>query len=304
MPAMAWIFFLINSALPAQHGSRNPTKPATVASRGLAVTVSVTGEYSVSVDGVRWLVSAPPDHLGRALSATAVTRVSGSDRQGAFEGVAVRWAISGSSEVVLVTSFRGYHAGREMLALTQSWPAGVVSTSSFYNHTTSQDVALGRFPAFEVGLPGQRLNFLTFEGCQIQYSKFGRWASSGQGHFAGGGAQQTMPLLLYNRSLRSIAISPAGHYFNAVHETAGSGGSVLAAGPQATVATLPKGFNFTTFIVGGSTVNGTMAALGKALLAQTGKIPVDVESGGSFVLSHLGFWVDNVRVRPVPPLCG
>ena len=58
------------------------------------------------------------------------------------------------------------------------------------------------------------------------------------------------------------------------------------------VWTLPPGFAHTTIIVGGKGINATMTRLGAALLKETGKIPVNPRNE-SFVLSHLGYWVDN-----------
>ena len=61
---------------------------------------------------------------------------------------------------------------------------------------------------------------------------------------------------------------------------------------MASVWSLPPGFEHTTLAVGGRGLNTTMAQLGKALLAESGKRPVD-PINESFVLSHLGYWVDN-----------
>eukprot|EP01045_Picozoa_sp_COSAG04_P030065 COSAG04_NODE_5114_length_1732_cov_0.740355_1_plen_494_part_00 len=129
---------------------------------------------------------------------------------------------------LLHTTLRVY-TNAEMLAFTQRWPAGVANTSRFYNSSTAANLPLGRFPAFQVGNTTEenattaQLNWLAFSGCQIQFSGFGRWAASGPGHFRAGGAQQTMPLVLYDRSLRALALSPSSNYFNAVHDTASSG---------------------------------------------------------------------------------
>ena len=77
-----------------------------------------------------------------------------------------------------------------------------------------------------------------------------------------------------------------------MHETASSGGDVVAMGPMASVTTLPPMFAHTTLLVGGRSINGTMTSLGQALLRESGKQPVNPRNE-SFVLSHLGYWVDN-----------
>ena len=61
---------------------------------------------------------------------------------------------------------------------------------------------------------------------------------------------------------------------------------------MASVWSLPPGFEYTTLAVGGRGLNTTMAQLGAALLAESRKRPVD-PINESFVLSHLGYWVDN-----------
>jgi hypothetical protein len=271
----------------------------------LAVSVSAVGSYVVSVDGTAWLASgAAPDHLGRNLTVLDRTNSTGEDKHGAFTAVTLRWqladaAVRGAAgervgEAVLVTEFKTYVAS-ELLAFTQSWPLGVPNSSTYYNQSTAAGSPLGRFPSFAVGNTSSaspELNWFAFTGCQIQFTGFGRWASSGPGAFRAAGAQETMPLVLYDRSLRAVAVSPSTNYFNAIHDTATSGGSVLAAGVMASIWTLPPGFSHTTLVVGGQGINATMTRLGAAVLKEAGKTPVN-PLNESFVLSHLGYWVDN-----------
>jgi hypothetical protein len=259
----------------------------------------------VSVDGTAWLASgAAPDHLGRNLTVLDRTNSTGEDKHGAFTAVTLRWqladaAVRGAAgervgEAVLVTEFKTYVAS-ELLAFTQSWPLGVPNSSTYYNQSTAAGSPLGRFPSFAVGNTSSaspELNWFAFTGCQIQFTGFGRWASSGPGAFRAAGAQETMPLVLYDRSLRAVAVSPSTNYFNAIHDTATSGGSVLAAGVMASIWTLPPGFSHTTLVVGGQGINATMTRLGAAVLKEAGKTPVN-PLNESFVLSHLGYWVDN-----------
>ena len=293
------------AAAGAHGGGGGGFAPLSVRSGGIGVSVQpASGNYSVSVDGILWLASAAPDHLGRPLAVLDVAKSSGSDKHGPFDAVTVRWRLASAGNLaddsaVLHTELKAYTGGGggagEMLALTQHWPAGVANTSAFFNSSTDQNLALGRFPAFRVGnasAASPQLNWFAFNGCQIQFSGFGRWAPAGPGRFSAGGAQESMPLVLYDRAQRSIGLSPSSHFFNAVHETASSGGAVFAAGPMASVWSLPPGFNYTTLLVGGKSINRTMTHLGAALLLESGKTPVN-PLNESFVLSHLGYWVDN-----------
>ena len=290
---------------------------------GLSVSVTAAdGSYSVAVDGVPWLASGgPPDHLGSQLSVLDHAASSGTDRHGAFSATTVRWRLAAGSggggartargeAAVLETEFKAYE-GKELLAFTQRWPHGVANTSAFYNESTAAGLPLGRFPSFGVGNSSKvntELNWFTFRGCQIQFSGFGHWASSGHGSFSAAGPQQTMPLVLYDRGgprqgahvddrVRAVALSPSGNFFNAVHDTASSGGAVLAAGVMASVWTLPPNFTHTTLLAAGRGMNATMGTLGAALLAETGKTPVN-PLNESFVLSHLGYWALRWALRP------
>lgn len=76
----------------------------------------------------------------------------------------------------------------------------------------------------------------------------------------------------------------------AVHET-GSSPGVLAAGPMATLDHIPPGHSFSTLLVIGHGPNSTLYDWGTRLLANSGKARLGPEK--SFVLSHLGYWVDN-----------
>jgi hypothetical protein len=273
-----------------------------IQSGDLLVTVEQAGDYSVSVNSERWLKSSPPTHLGRSLAVIDLASSSGADKHGAFKAITVRWRLVSGREAVLETVFTAYTA--ETIAFTQRWPLGVGNASSFFNSSTSQTLALGQFPSFFVGNSttgwigsttgnNVELNYFAFMGCQIQYTGFGRWSTTGPRHFRAGGAQSTMPLLLYDRTLRAIGLSPVTNFFNAVHETASfAKGDVLSAGIMASVERIPAGFEHTTFLVGGHGMNDTMNRVGGALLAEAGKTPID-PAASSFVLSHLGYWVDN-----------
>lgn len=261
------------------------------------------GEYSIRVDGQLWLRSSPPNHLQRKLKPLRIMNSTGSDELGAYEAIVLDWSLANGKvgSTVLSTVFRAYIApGAELVSFTQQWPAGVNNTSVYYNKTTSMNQPLGNFPSFHVGnitpleptsssSSAPELNWFAFSGNQLQDTQFGRWARSGPGCFRSNGAQNTMPLVLYNRYLRSIAVSPASHFFNAVHEVANG---TFAAGPMASLLTIPAGFKHTTVVTGGRSINSSMTRLGATLLTQAGKIPVD-PLRNSFALSHLGYWVDN-----------
>jgi hypothetical protein len=153
-------------------------------------------------------------------------------------------------------------------------------------------VALGRFPSWLVGGKGgygSRLNAFSHAGCQLQDAGFTNWTV---GSFRAGGGQQTMPTTLYNSGGRAVTLGPTKDFFVAVHDTATSGGLSLSAGPMASIERIAANYSFQTAIVGGASVGKSLSAFGRMLLKQAGKVPISAYEG-SYVLSHLGYWVDN-----------
>ena len=266
----------------------------------LTVSVSAAGSYVVSVDGVAWLASGgAPDHLGRSLTVLDRANSTGEDKHGAFTAVTLRWQLGNAARRHATRERRRSgachriytYAASELLEATQSWPL------EFYVWLPQPEhcgwLSLGRFPSFAVGKPALPARSSTGLRSWAARSSSPALAAGQPGpRFRAQGAQETMPLVLYNRSLRAVAVSPSTNYFNAMHDTATSGGSVLAAGVMASIWTLPPGFSHTTLVVAGQGINATMTRLGAALLKETGKIPVNPRNE-SFVLSHLGYWVDN-----------
>jgi hypothetical protein len=76
----------------------------------------------------------------------------------------------------------------------------------------------------------------------------------------------------------------------AVHDTNSIPG-VLAAGPMASVEAIPAHTSFSTFLVIGQGLNATLYDWGTHLLQEHAKVRPSPDA--SFVLSHLGYWVDN-----------
>ena len=72
-------------------------------------------------------------------------------------------------------------------------------------------LALGSFPAFSLRTPSAvTLNWFTPQGNQLASTNFGRFAPL---RFNALNGQGSMPLLLYNASLRAVALTPLGNFF-------------------------------------------------------------------------------------------
>ena len=299
---------------------------AVLISGGLQVTIDAFGGYTVLVQGEAWLHSAPPFHLDQTeplVVSGAIPRfISGEDRLGAYDAVELLWRASPDGPDLIATTFAAYRSSNEpadALRFTQTWlndtdiaSSRLINTSSL----SSTGIPLGRFPSWVVPPPSggkartssstPQLNVYRWGGCQLQYSGRSAWSTDA---FVAHGGQTSMPIVLYSNNSdtaqsqgSAVAIGPAGPYFfTAVHATLGEEGGriAFAAGPMASLHLVPKLYGHSTLVVrarrgssGG--VNTAMAAYGAQLRALAGTVkPARFDARASFVLSHLGYWVDN-----------
>jgi hypothetical protein len=114
-----------------------------------------------------------------------------------------------------------------------------------------------------------------------------------------------LPLLLFNKSLHSLVVSPITNFFTAVHTTrhcdAGSTATTatttgppnqcMRAGIKCSVRSLPANFTHDTILHAGVGLQSTMLSWGDILLARGGKTRVDPYK--DLVLSNVGYWTDH-----------
>jgi hypothetical protein len=156
---------------------------------------------------------------------------------------------------------------------------------------------LAGFPAFQNGenertAASPVLNAISWGGCQLSPSggtpgtSISRWTNV----TTDASATQGIPLLLYAQSGKSLIISPADHFFIALHSTMSSG--LIAAGIKASVVPIPAGTTYDTIMYtsDSNSTNDTLVGWGDILLRKSGKARVDPYS--DFILSHLGYWTD------------
>jgi hypothetical protein len=125
-------------------------------------------------------------------------RTSGTDIQGKYTSLSLSWDCSVGFTVV--TEFRAYTT-LPGIRFTQHYTAGVVNASAVANlTTTATSTPFVSFPAFALNGTEPELNALAFGGCQIQDSGVTKWST-----FHGGGGQQSMPIVLHNADLMSMA---------------------------------------------------------------------------------------------------
>jgi hypothetical protein len=151
--------------------------------------------------------------------------------------------------------------------------------------------ALAAFPVFVNGKAEAALNVISWGSCQLAGTSVGRWTNSTTEFSASSG----IPVVLFDKTGGSAALSPAEHYLVAVHSTRRSG--VVEMGIKASVGQIPAGFTHDTLLYASSTagVDATLVGWGDVLLRKAGKGRVDPYQRGDFALSHLGHWNDAVR---------
>jgi hypothetical protein len=130
--------------------------------------------------------------------------------------------------------------------------------------------------------------FPTFEGLPPGLEKLGyRVDTFAPYEFGSLGAEG--PWVLFDKKRRTMVLAPADHFLAAAMSDAP--GSVDAGGMDATITTLPAGFEHGTLLVLGDGIAATLDAWGRALQMLNGKRPVSNEA--DVMLRKFGYWTDN-----------
>ena len=275
--------------------------PGPLRSGGLEITMKSKGlgGYTVSLDNETWLFGGGYSLLNMSLRAVGgAVPSSGSDRFGEYNSITVRWANSTSKDLepVWETQFRTY---------TEGWRGGglAIFRQTFLcefdppslGTEANQHAVLGGFPSFDTSQtnPNKPLNVLNYIGSQLQYSGFTRW---GAGSRYRASADHGFPAVLYDKSRRSLVVSPFSSFHVGILSTlTDPSGLRLDAGLKSTLLNVPANYEFETVLVSGRGVNATMAAFGDALLSASGKERANPDD--DFILSNLGYWTDNGTLK-------
>ena len=162
------------------------------------------------------------------------------------------------------------------------------------------DSVLAAFPSFGALPPSAaqpEVNFISWAGCQTASSYCGQWSGPPSPHRPfSANSRAGVPVLLFDRSLRSAMISPLGNFWLGIHSTSRvvpelEGGMSFDAGLKRSLQSIPPGFEHETILVAGQGVNATLYEWGELMLRKGGKTRVDPYN--DFALSYVGFWTDN-----------
>ena len=259
----------------------------------LAATVAADASYTLSLDGVPWLASAPVAFAARWAGVTRtsanglltldnITAIGGTDDiLGAFAG----WEMSWSTRT-FVTRVKNYAAA---VVFEQEFPTALAGMAQNESANPELDLSTA-FPAF--GPPHAELDtslsYLTWHDTMCTASA-GQWTSIGAPaqFFADvGGA-----VVLYNASLSAVVISAASNFMVAGIAFPNMTNTSFAAGFGGYLNGIPAGTKHTTILVGGVGVNATMYEWGSTLLALGGK--ARPPRAADVALASLGYWTDR-----------
>ncbi len=124
-------------------------------------------------------------------------------------------------------------------------------------------VSISGFPAFNVG-HSVPLNFLNFVGYDLIRTGVGRF-----GWQQYDGSTIGSPLILYNRQLETMVVSPLNHPMIAVQIQ--DDGGHISCGPNGKIDTLPASYVHETVLVLGRDLNATLMKWGDVLLRNGNK---------------------------------
>jgi hypothetical protein len=219
------------------------------------------------------------------------------------------WTAKGTSSPLWVTEAFFRPGGSQFVTFRQIFPSGLSQTGS----GTPTDI-VAAFPSWDVpAAAGARpeeihngdgrplrasssvLHWLTFYKT-FAYPMTGVWDRKFVGNMPSG-PQGGAPLILFDRDLHTVVLSPLDNFMVSVQsgQSAGVAGTNFACGLQGKVTEVPAGFSQATVLSAGSNAGGgvrdALISWGDILLARSGK----ARSSGSSdtIIENLGYWTDN-----------
>jgi len=164
--------------------------------------------------------------------------------------------------------------------IVQSFPKGVPSITSLPTQSTCTG-----WPVFE-GV-GDDLDWFTYNGF------FAGDVDQGRGLTCKAGIQGGAPLVFFHEK-NTVVLSPLER-FKTAHLHCGRNGffgqEQLTLGLKKSLTGIPKGFQASWLLHGGTGITSTMMSWGDILLKRSGKKRTDLYAGE--VVGGLGYWTDN-----------
>lgn len=257
----------------------------TVGGQNLSLSLSGDGSFSILRDGSEYLRGSEVQVAGLSAKKGTLnpvgerTTTSGSDEFGSYVQATFKWAATGSSDVLMLTSFRTYPADTTMIVFEQEFVKALgpdpASTSSARTIFPSFDRATG---------PADHLDCFAYHGVfpGIKPCTVGSYAESHQG-----GA----PLVMYDSSESSLPMAVFSPLSSPKAQHMAHGASWFGAGIKATVSLIPAGWKQSFLLTAADGINDGMMAWGDRMLKFTGKARADMYLDATH--STIGFWTDN-----------
>ncbi|XP_065187086.1 uncharacterized protein LOC135817773 [Sycon ciliatum] len=219
--------------------------------------------------------------LGKDLVSNVTFASSGQDVLGAYQMDTIKWKTKDTQQELFRTNFKTY---RDLPAVVfeQHFPVSVdnpggssAELASFFPTFSATDKAI------------TDLNYITYTDT---------FPSMHNGHFNNhsqfpGGTNGGVPLTIYDKSLRTLVISPLDNFMVGIQDIAKEVGGGITCGINGQVLNIPEGFNHSTIMWAGQGLKDTMYDWGGALLKYHGKSRTPLDS--DFSVKYLGWWTDN-----------
>ena len=270
-------------------------------SSGMRIDIDKTsGVYHVSKDGKRFagdglvavrvngrmlLNAEPGGTLSGDMKLTGVKTSSGADKTGDYESATIGWDTAG---LRFDTEFRIY-SQTAAIKFLQIFPEGYKTTEKAAFGDTSLN-----FPVFAADDSGADMNVFAYNYQIWPQAQFGKNVKRTVSNWSNGFI--ATPLFIFDKSGWTGVLAPFSdfliHFVRALDLKAQGFGGAIAVGLDGELLKLEPGHVTQSILVFSNTgVVDSMDKLGAALLAESGKKPLD--KNGTFFLKYLGYWTDN-----------
>lgn len=265
------------------------------AKSGLDVSVDTNdGSYKILMSGTVWFNSGPVmlRNAGKRYTSEDGTLLfrsyaqsTGEDVWGTFNATSLVWKTSdGLNFVTHINSYQN----APILTFVQEFTDGVTGASN--NNLTNETIS--SFPTLLIEELDLSRGSLTYNSAFAQYVAVEEWSPSVP---LAGGIDGGTPLVIFDSAMQNtVVISPANTFMTASQSTwqpKTSSSPAVGFGIISSVDTVPPHYYFSTVLVGGQNVTGTMDTWGQLLRTLYKKD--DTTRRNDFSNNYLGYWTDN-----------
>ncbi|XP_071111597.1 uncharacterized protein [Haliotis cracherodii] len=267
------------------------TLPKHVAEDPFVISVVTNGTYSIQVNNVTWLSSAPIFfHVGgktystedNSLKLNATTGHNGLDRLGQWQTTCYNMVAGASS---IFGCFKTYISPNLPIVIFQQiFPDGALNTS-----TGDPDKVVSGFPSFQVPAAGPQLGYLSYGGLMFGDEKTLGVFTSDKAKLKSG--LVSGPLVLFDKDNNVVITAPFSQFMAASMFQDGDRKRV-SWGIFGGAEQLPVGYMYETIMYYSSDgINAAMSDWGSLMREYYGKDNAYRQS--DLTLNYVGYWTDG-----------